>query len=464
MAKNPDSLVGSDPSVIALFLQSFFSEMNKEKLLWAVMRGWEGLPFYTRHDVDFLVDRKNLSAALKILRSVAAQTGWIEYGSFRFSNLTSIWFLLDDSHEVSFLQLDFFTEASLRGVRFLDSSKWLHSRIAREDGLYHMDIGYAACCTLIKECLANGRLDGELRYQQVRDAVALSSDAYRKALKEILGDSELFEKVFDLSRREDWKGLENCVSEMRRYVFRFKASNIFPIFRYVCDVFRLQFFPYLRIFIAIIGPDGCGKTTVADGVSARFKHRPFASIRRIHSDFGFLPRLRDIKKWIFRLANIHIDFASDLAPGTRHMGMQPPLSQVRSMLYVLYYGIGLRLGMLKLLTWRTFSGMILADRYYYDYYYMRGHMQCPRWWLDMIGIIVPEPDLIFYLDRPAEKIYAQKPELEISEIKRQQQAINDVMKKNKRFRIINASQGIDDAVQKVSRWVELWLISRKQSG
>jgi hypothetical protein len=422
------------------------------------MRGWEGLPYYTRHDIDFLVAKRDLRRAVRITRHVAQEVGWLQYGCFKFSNLRSHWFLLEGKEEVSYLQLDFFSEASLRGVPFLDSRKWLQQRKRNEAGIWHMDIGYAACCTLLKELIANGKMEGELRYRQIRQAIHDDRENYTLALSESLGNAVIVEQIVACSNKENWEGLTNLSPMIRRLVMRFRFRNLLGILEYFLDVLRMQCFPYLRLFIAFIGPDGCGKTTIADAIVKRFDHRPFAGLYRIKSDFGFFPRLRNIKVFIWRIAGRRIEFPPDPTPGTRHMGMQSPLSKRRSMCYVLYYGIGLFLGQMKLLLWRSFSGIILADRYYFDYYYMRGHLYCPKGFLNGVGALVPKPDMVFVLERAAEDIYAQKPELSIAEIQRQQGAIRACLGGKRFARFIDASGGVDATVTKVSREIESWLI------
>ena len=141
------------------------------------------------------------------------------------------------------------------------------------------------------------------------------------------------------------------------------------------------------------------------------------------------------------------------------MGMKPPLSRMRSMFYVLYYGISLAMGRIALFRWRTFSGLLLADRYYYDYYYMRGHMNCPKWWKDVVGLIAPKPDMVFVLERPAEEIYRQKPELEVEEIKRQQQAIRNCLCHDRRAKFIDAGNGIDETARQVNGEIEKWIMN-----
>lgn len=456
----PPSLVGRDPSVIAPFLITLFNNFERENVRWAVMRGWEGLPYYTRHDVDILIAKADVKRALKIVAQAARQSEWVPYGNFKFSNLWSSWLLKSGTMETSYLQLDFFTEASLRGIPFCDSGRWLEKREMNTEGIWHTSIGYGAACTLLKELIANGKLDGELRRQQVRDAMLTDRQNFKNVLLEALVDVGLRDKIICLCQEEDWARLQGVSQLVKRRVVRYEMRYVKGIAVYLFDCIKMQLFPYLRLFIAFIGPDGCGKTTIANRIVDRFDHRPFAGLYRIKSDFNLLPRLRDIKAALWSLCGKKIVFPQDPVPGTRHMGMKDPLSIPRSMIYVAYYGMGLALGQVKLLFWRSFSGIIVADRYYYDYYYMRGHCRCPRWYLKLIETFIPTPNLIFVLERPAEDIYAQKPELSIDEIIRQQQSIRACVKNRGNARIIDASKGVEATVEAVSTEIEKWLVRK----
>ena len=92
---------------------------------------------------------------------------------------------------------------------------------------------------------------------------------------------------------------------------------------------------------------------------------------------------------------------------------------------------------------------------------MRGHMRSPVWFKRLIGLIVPKPDLIFYLDRPAEEIFNQKPELEVEEICRQQKAIRSLIAGNARARTIDASNGVEATIAAVNKEIEHWLAEQR---
>lgn len=454
-----NSLVGSRPEVIATFLVPFFKALDDAAILWAVAHGWEGLPTYARHDVDIATSRNHLKPMVAILKKVAKDTGWINYCHFKSSNLHSYWILLP-GEEISYFQVDIFLEASLRGIPFFSSAKPLENRWRNKKGIWCMPYSYSAASVLLKEVIANSRLEREARHTQVYDGVAKDRYSFAALLDEAFnGDADFTEKVVNIVEQKDWGSLSQLAPEFRRRVMRPRISNVCGILIYVFDNVRLRMFPFLRPFVALVGPDGCGKTTIADAIAAHFDHRPLCSLMRIHSDFPGAIRLRDIYKRVLALFGKKIEFRPEPPAGTKGMGMKPPLGRLRSMFYVLYYGINLAMGRIALFRWRTFSGLLLADRYYYDYYYMRGHVKCPKWWKDMVGMIVPKPDMVFALERPAEEIYRQKPELEVEEIKRQQMAIRKYLGNNKRAFFIDASNGIDDAVNKVNAKIEDWIIN-----
>lgn len=88
-------------------------------------------------------------------------------------------------------------------------------------------------------------------------------------------------------------------------------------------------------------------------------------------------------------------------------------------------------------------------------------MNSPVWFKRIIEIMVPKPDLIFYLDRPAEDIFKQKPELEIDEIRRQQEAIREMMKGRCEAYVIDASVGVEKTIANVNEKIELWLEAQR---
>ena len=459
----PKSVVGEHPEVIESFVVPFLKRLDNAGVIWAVAHGWYGLPKYARHDIDLLVSPKDIKTVEKIVRTVCEETGWILYGSFRNSILWSYWILLPGEGQ-SYFQIDVMPEAGMRGRPFFRSRLGvdeLKCRWKNEDGIWCVSYAFAAASDLLKELIANSKFEGALRIRHVEDAILNERNKLMDLLSDSVRDKTLAEKVVEICENRDYAALNALAPNIRKRFMHYTVRDVPTLIRYIYDYFKFRFFPFLRLMVVIVGPDGCGKTTIGDGIESRFRHRPFLNIMRIHSNFSSAIRLRDIKSFIAKIVGRKIEFAPEAVPGTRGIGMTRPLSPIRSMLYIAYYGMWFALSRIQLWKWRTFSSIIIADRYYYDYFYMRGHMLSPVWFKRLVEIIVPKPNFIFYLDRPADKIFKQKPELEIEEICRQQMAIRRFLANSSCVRVIDAAKGVEATIASVNAEIENWLANQK---
>jgi hypothetical protein len=198
--------------------------------------------------------------------------------------------------------------------------------------------------------------------------------------------------------------------------------------------------------VVLIGPDGCGKTTVSRRIVER-ADLPFARRELVHESFYVLPRLdRVVALWE------HLTHAQPppSAPDGRHMAMLPLLPVWASVLIVTYHAMDMFLGRLRLWRLRRQSCLLVFDRSFYDYFFLRGHGNLPRWYLRLVSRLVPAPDLMLYLDRDAARIYEDKPELSLEEIRRQQRAVETLVRAKPFAQAIRAGDGIDVTVERVT--------------
>lgn len=458
------SLIGDNPEIIAPFMCAMFRRLDEADILWAVMRGWERLPEWTRYDVDILVARKDARRSVEVVKKVADETGWKMYGILKQGLMHSIWMLKEDRDSgQSYLRIDIETGNSYRGIEIHESQKCLKDRILveRDSGcrFWRMPDGYAAVAVLMKQMAVSGEVDTERCRMQVMNG--LGDPQFSVLLRDALRDTALAEELCAALSQGDWNAANRCGRRVQKRVFRKTPVNLMRMAWYGVGLFKQMAKPYMRCLIVLVGPDGCGKTTVADAIVDRFKGRPFQSVIRVHMLFG-VPRMRDVLTKIFRSLGKTIKPQKVTAPGTRHCGMQKPHSTAKAIAYVTYYGLGMLFGRLKLFMWRCQGGLVLADRFYQDYYYMRGYMNCPKWYVKLLEIFCPRPDLIISLERPAADIYAQKPELDISEIEREQMAIRKYVGYRKNAKIIDASHGVDETISRVVRGIENHISEREE--
>jgi thymidylate kinase len=168
------------------------------------------------------------------------------------------------------------------------------------------------------------------------------------------------------------------------------------------------------LFVVLIGPDGSGKSTVADGLQQLLAPL-FSKPRYYHGHFGILPRLRDLARLInFRKPGDSgpEEASSSTIPGEARGG------RLRSLTYLLYYTLDYFLGHAIMFSARGKGELIVFDRYYYDYL-IQPDMTLSDPLLSSLMRLVPQPDVVVYLKNKPATIHQRKPELSLQELARQ---------------------------------------------
>ena len=186
------------------------------------------------------------------------------------------------------------------------------------------------------------------------------------------------------------------------------------------------------MLIAIIGPDGCGKTTIANELVSKLNQE---KIKATHSamHFEILPKLKDLINPFLtkKIDSRHIE-------GELYVGMKAkPNSSIMGSIYVIWYALDYFLGHFKVWKLTKNKEVIIFARYYYDYYFQRGHLNTPHFLIKFFERLIPKPNLIFTISRPPKDIFDLKPELSVSEIERQQKLIERLFKFRKNARSCN---------------------------
>ena len=444
------SLIGRDPSIIAPFLKKLFNEYDRQGLSWAVMRGWERLPEWTRYDVDILVAQKDLKRAYMIAELIGRKLGWRMPRRSAFFMRRPVWLFRIDEKGFSSLRLDIMDRTPFHWRWKDDTDRSLGVREKCEKGFWCLPIWYVGASVLVKELSLHHKIEGKLRFDQMQRASELPK--FQDLLRETFEDDDLVDKLVAASRKRDAMGFEQLAVRVNKIISAKKIKRPLSWIVYIARGVCKRLTSDLCFFVALIGPDGCGKTTIADYIQTTFKSRPFGIQMRIKSDFG-MPRLRSLKIVGFKLIGKKAPEHREPPPGTKHMGMQKPHSRMRAMVYVMYYGIGMLIGRVKILLSYAYCRQIIADRYFYDYYYQNNFRNCPRWFVKVCGVLAPKPDLIVVLDRPARDIYNGKPELTVCEIEREQKIIKDIFGSLKNCSVIDAGNGLMRTLRLVERAV-----------
>jgi len=421
-------------------LREVFDRFSASRITWAIARNAEGLPSYTRNDVDILIEPKRLAHAKDIVQSSAGDQGWSVIGTLSKRNYTCLLLAIHQKHPF-YLPIDLFSAFEYRAHPFVECRHALQNRIQNDSGIWVLPDGFVAASTVMKELLPHSVLKENSR-EEVQNGAQHDSTEFNASIVPILGKT-LSEDIRIACANGRWAEVNQLSGTIRRTYRSFDSMYPIRMLSFCWKNFVNLFSPNVSTFIVIVGPDGSGKSTLANILRDELLKNPFKDCRCLRSRFGVIPELKQFKNAIRFLFGKSAKKELAIEPGLFHSGMMKPLPAVQAMAYATYYAIDQLLGRAKLRIMRSRWNVVVFDRYFYDYSYQLGYKNCPKWYLTLLESLGPRPDHILYIDRKAKAIFALKPELSVEEIERQQTAIQSRYSKWPTFRRINGRDGVE---------------------
>lgn len=191
--------------------------------------------------------------------------------------------------------------------------------------------------------------------------------------------------------------------------------------------------------IIILGPDGCGKTTLADLVTLHFKKEK--NVANYNFSFSILPTISQI-----------LGRSKEKNPeGLKNSGMVNPLGHARCLVLTIWYGIDYVLGWIKIKDKQ--NDLVICARSYHDFFYQRAYLQSFSTVVKFFLWLGPKPDLIIVPVRKSKDIYDKKPELNRKEIELQYKRIKKNLENYNYFVEIDASNGLKKTVDKTLKTI-----------
>jgi thymidylate kinase len=198
------------------------------------------------------------------------------------------------------------------------------------------------------------------------------------------------------------------------------------------------------LFVAILGPDGSGKSSVIaqwlPTISPAFRR-----VARYHLAPDVL-RQRDTN-----------------APPVTDPHGKPPRSVIGSIAKLGYLFLRYWAGyLLRVRPQMVRSTIVVFDRYYHDLLIdpRRYRYGAPLWLARAVAAMLPKPELWLLLDAPAEVLQSRKQEVTFDETVRQRDAYLQLFARLDNAHILDASQPLECVVDQANRVVLNYLASR----
>jgi len=429
------------------FLSQFFHRLNKGKITYCVLRNYEQLPEKVENDVDIWVKDEHRERLYSILKNLADT---LHYTLDYTPRLTLIgegdYFLIKEyMNSIYIIHIDCWTYIHWKGLPYIDLTvieKYLNWY---EKGFYVLSPGVMASIVLLKELLQHGKVKEKYK-PIIREYSLKDGKAFLNSFYFYFGDKHS-RLILGTAREGNWQALEKNVNSLR--IVLLLKNLLHPIsqykrwLNYLSAQFRRFFINSRGLFIVIIGPDGSGKSTTANNLIHSDIKRLFLKKNYFHGHFQFLPELKKIVSF-FKGQKLGTQ-----SPENTHPVPSKPLGMLRSTIYPLYYGFNYFLGHYFMWKEKARAGLVIFDRYFYDYMIQRLYINCPRWVLYFISKIIPQPDILIYLGNNPETIYARKPELSFEEIKRQLKICECIISRFRNGYVIDAYVAPDEVVKNI---------------
>jgi thymidylate kinase len=425
-------------------LVPFFSELDRQGLPYCVCGNYEELPERTSHDVDIWAE--DTDRVEGVLFRVAKEAGFTRYLYHKTSNGSNNFFYITQGDSFEFTRIDLLKECAWRSFIPIVKADQIKKRRLRYKNFYIVAPQVEACMHLLYPLATNGRVK-----DKYRDKIySFRDDAeFQALLAESLGRTAA-KDILCRIRRTDWDGIEKDASSYRTALFRRMAcgDNVERL-SYAYQFLKTNFGRVLQpagLFAVFIGPDGCGKTTIVNQLSASLSRALLpGKIKRFYWRPFLLPRLRRL-----------VPFASEPAdrespsPRSRKLNLSPKSKAVYLIKY-LYYSADFMLGRLKYQAAWSRGGGVFFDRYYYDHmvYPQRFGFVVPKGVMRFLKNFVPEPDLVFYLWAPSASLLDRKMELPLEEVTRQTQEYHRLADELPNFHVVDSSSPLHETERRI---------------
>jgi thymidylate kinase len=414
------------------FLSSFFSRLKAKGLPLCVLHGHERLPYEITSDIDCLVRPADWPRVLRELHAHCRESGWRIANAIRYE-ATSVCLCLAGGWTgggLECLALDVSTDYREGAVIYRPGE--IMAEAAEAGGVLAlrpaMEFGYYLAKKVLK-----GRLDDEHGAR----LTALYRRDPRGAEREIarFWSGEAARMLAGAARTGQWSEAQSRLSELRRAFLRRRWMGApGEALAYLAgEVLRLagRWAAPTGFWVAVLGPDGSGKSTVLREMEKNLAPL-FRRSARMHFRPGVVGKPRAGAE---AAVNPH---------GRAPYGMFLSVAKVGHLAadYLLGYVLRLRPHLAR-------SGLLLSDRCYHDLlvdprrYRYGGPLGLAR----AVGSVLPKPDLFVFLDAPEDVLLARKRELPREELARQRRVYLALTGRMRPSVVVDASQPLEDVVR-----------------
>lgn len=427
----------SNPSQVkSKVARAVIAALAKECKSYCMLSGYENLPDSFDTDIDFMVNNQDFERMPQIIQQVALQTNTRLFHSVEHEITARSYSLAAQSgSQMTVVQPDSTCDYRHFGSLWLRADEVLAARIWHPRGFYIPAPAHEFAYYLIKR-LNKRSISPEHGLKLHRLYLEDQAGCDRMIARFWKGTQQ--SRIREMAVSNDWTkmslSLEAVRSELTQNTGESASEKLAFSSRHAVHFMRRMTQP-TGGWIALIGPDGSGKSAIIGAISQQFT-----------------AAYREVKLYHLRPKSLRRKTSSGTAVTDPHG--RPPRGLLASLAKVVDLAVDYFVGyFFQIAPAMRRSHLIIFDRYIYDLIVDSKRIRYggPAWLLRFVGRIIPRPDLVILLDAPAETLWSRKQEVPFEEVVRQRAAYLDVARNLSSAVIVNAAQPLPAVIHDVDR-------------
>lgn len=420
--------------VKATVARALLQKLDSECKAYCILSGYDNLPESFETDIDFMVNANDFERAPRLVADLAGQTGtrlFHTVGHELSARSFSLGFQAGDRLIV--VQPDSSADYRHYGLLWLRADEVLGARRRHPRGFWIPSAAHEFTYYLIKR-LNKRHLDDEHGQKLHRLYVEDPEGCNRMIARFWKGRNRTV--LARMAETNDWTGMQIGFESIRSELIQNPAETPFERIKaspkHVAHNLDRVLSP-TGGWIAIMGPDGAGKSVVINAIRQHFAIA-FNGVKCFHLRPKVLRPGREPRTVV-----------------TDPHG-QPPRGLFLSIAKIFFLIADYWLGyLLKIAPEMRRSRFFVFDRYIYDLLVdsKRVRYSGPAWMLRWAARLIPHPDLVILLDAPAEVLWSRKQEVPFEEVTRQRDGYRAVTSRLRFAKIVDASQPLEDVIRDV---------------
>lgn len=426
----------------AAALSDAFAALDAEGIDWLVLRNHQGLPAVNRSkDVDLGLEKADFRRAERAISKAVRTAGFtrVLVEDFQYVRCLTFFSMLGPTPQS--IKLDLLDGFVFRGAQIFHFRQLFTD--ARRDGKFVVPSANDDAVMLWAKPLLTGGIVKPKYLPDIERGAVKDPQGFRAVLDRIFRP-DLAEKAWSRIAAGNVDATIPMKAELRRSAWQ-RALRRNPVrtlrdaLHHVVAELAHRSRRNPATMIAVIGPDGVGKTTFIERFAAGLADLTVKGRETIEVQH-FRPHLiPNINQLLTGKPEVISEFNNPHSAA--------PASMPSSLLRICYYWTDYVLGYWLKNRRRLIRGRsIVFDRYFFDFIVdpRRSRLSLPGWVPRLFLSMTPQPDLVFFLDADAEQIFARKQELQPDEIARQLAAYRTLAERDPgRFVRLDASQSPD---------------------